>query len=225
MSLALTATLVGIALFDSLNPSLFLAQFYLIATPKPVPRLVSYIAGVLSVNFVGGLLLLGGAQALITSFLQNLGGEVLYGAQLALGLALLLYGMGFRATREVSDEPKKPRSLRPAHTFVLGMAVMLNEITTALPYFIAIERVSRAQLSVFSDLLALVLYNLVFALPLLAFLALFVVYRQRFAAQLEQLSRVVRVWTPRVIKYGSVAFGMVLAVNSAAFLFTGVALF
>lgn len=225
MSLALTASLVGIALFDSLNPSLFLAQFYLIATPRPVPRLVSYIAGVLLVNFVGGVLLLGGAQALIASFLQNRGGGVLYGAQLVLGLALLLFGLRLRTEAGVDPVVKTPRSLHPGHTFLLGMVVMLNEITTALPYFIAVERISQAQLSVPGDLFALVLYNLVFALPLVGFLALFMVYRQRFAAQLEQVSRAVRVWTPRVVKYGSVAFGAVLAVNAAVYLIVGRALF
>lgn len=225
MSLALTASLVGIALFDSLNPSLFLAQFYLIATPRPVPRLVSYIAGVLLVNFVGGVLLLGGAQAFIASFLQNLEGGVLYGAQLVLGLALLLFGLRLRTKAGADPEVKTPRSLHPGHTFLLGMVVMLNEITTALPYFIAVERISQAQLSVPGDLFALVLYNLVFALPLVGFLTLFVVYRQRFAARLQQVSRAVRVWTPRVVKYGSVAFGAVLAVNAAVYLIVGRALF
>lgn len=225
MSLALTASLVGIALFDSLNPSLFLAQFYLIATPGPVPRLVSYIAGVLLVNFVGGVLLLGGAQAFIGSFLQNLGGGVLYGAQLVLGLALLLFGLRLKPKAGADPVVKTPRSLHPGHTFLLGMVVMLNEITTALPYFFAVERISQAQLSVPGDLFALVLYNLVFALPLVGFLALFMVYRQRFAARLEQVSRAVRVWTPRVVKYGSVAFGVVLGVNAAVYLIVGRALF
>lgn len=225
MSLALITSLVGIALFDSVNPSLFLAQFYLIATPKPVPRLVSYFAGVLLVNFVGGLLFLGGAQALIANFLQHLGGHVLYGVQLVLGLALLLFGLWLKSEAGADPVVKTPRSLHPGHTFLLGMAVMLNELTTALPYFIAVERISWAQLSLPGDLFALLLYNLVFALPLVGFLLLFMVYRQRSAEQLERLSRKVRVWTPRVVKYGSVAFGAVLVVNGAAFLLAGVALF
>ncbi len=225
MTLALSAALVGIALFDSLNPSLFLAQFYLITTPKPVPRLVSYIAGVLLVNFVGGLLLLGGAQALLATFFQNLGSGVLYGVQLALGLALLAFGIGFSATPRGDAEPKKPRSLRPAHTFLLGMVVMLNEITTAFPYFFAVERISRAELSVLGDLFALLLYNVVFALPLFAFLALFVVYRERFAAQLGRVGEAVQRWTPRVVKYGSVAFGVLLAVNAGLYFVVGEGLF
>ncbi len=226
MTFSLSAALVGIALFDSLNPSLFLAQFYLITTPKPVPRLLSYIAGVMLVNFVGGLLLLSGVQVLLATFLQNLGGDVLYGAQLGLGLALIVFGARLKGAPQVEDaEPKKPRSLRPIHTFSLGMVVMLNEITTALPYFFAVERISRAELSVPGDLFALVLYNAVFALPLLGFLVLFVVYQKRFAAQLERVSRAVQLWTPRLVKYGSVAFGAVLAMNAGFYFAVGRGLF
>ncbi|HEU4324350.1 MAG TPA: hypothetical protein VFS21_14450 [Roseiflexaceae bacterium] len=58
MSLALLATIGGIALLDSLNPSLFLAQFYLLTTARPVPRILSYIGGVVAANFLGGLLFL-----------------------------------------------------------------------------------------------------------------------------------------------------------------------
>lgn len=225
MTLALSAALVGIALFDSLNPSLFLAQFYLTTTPKPVPRLVSYIAGVLLVNFVAGLLLLGGAQALLAALFQNLGGGVLYGVQLALGFALLVFGLTFSATPRGDAEPKKPRSLRSVHTFLLGMAVMLNEITTAFPYFFAVERISRAELSVLGDLFALLLYNAVFALPLFAFLGLFIVYRERFAAQLGRVGEAVQRWTPRVVKYGSVAFGALLVLNAGLYFVVGRGLF
>lgn len=213
------------ALFYSLNPSLFLAQFYLIATPKPVPRLFSYIAGVLLVNFLGGLLLLSGFQVLVATFLQNLGGGVLYSVQLALGLGLLLFGLRVKANPRTGHEPKKPRSLSLAHTFLLGMVVMLNEITTALPYFFAVERIVRAQLPVFGDLLALVLYNFVFALPLLGFLGVFFVYRKRFSSQLERITQAVQRWTPRIVKYGSVAFGAVLALNAALYFTVGRALF
>lgn len=225
MTVALSAALVGIAFFDSLNPSLFLAQFYLLTTPKPVPRLLSYIAGVLLVNFVAGLLLLGGAQAVLANFLGTLGGGVLYGAQLVLGFGLLVLGLRLRTVPAADTEPKKPRSLRPVHTFLLGMAVMLNEITTALPYFFAVERISRAALPLWGDLLALGLYNLVFALPLFGFVGLFLAYRKRFSAQLGRISEAVQRWTMRLVKYGSVAVGAVLALNAGLYFIVGKGLF
>jgi cytochrome c biogenesis protein CcdA len=224
MTAALLLSLLGIAIVDSLNPALFVAQFYLLTTPRPVPRILSYIAGVLVVNFGGGLLILGGMRQVVANILSGVSPVVLHGAQFVLGLGLVLFGLWFTA-RPAETEAKQPRSLRPLHTFALGMVVMLNEITTALPYFIAIERIAGAGLDLFGNLLALLLYNAVFALPLFAFLILLVLFRQRFAAQLGRVTRAVQVWTPRVVKYGSLALGAFLVINGAASLASGAGLF
>ena len=224
MTVALRLSLLGIAIVDSLNPALFVAQFYLLTTPRPVPRILSYIAGVLVVNFGGGLLILGGMRQVVANLLSGTSPTILHGAQFLLGLGLVLFGLWYTA-RPAESEAKQPRSLRPLHTFALGMVVMLNEITTALPYFVAIERIAQAGLDLFGNLLSLLLYNAVFALPLFAFLVLLVVFRERFAAQLEQVTRAVQTWTPRVVKYGSLAFGGFLALNGAAYLASGAGLF
>jgi cytochrome c biogenesis protein CcdA len=212
MSATLLFSLISIAIIDSLNPSLFVAQFYLITTPHPLPRILSYIAGVMLVNFGGGVLLLGGLQTLVGNFLSNVSLELVYGVQLVFGLAILWFGLWYKTTT-ASHSVKKPSSLKPMHTFGLGIVVMLNEITTALPYFVAIERIVQAQLSVSGNFLALILYNVVFSAPLLGFVVLFIVFRQRFAAQLGRISEAIQRWTPRVIKYGSMLFGAVLALN------------
>jgi cytochrome c biogenesis protein CcdA len=210
MTPALILSLTGIAFVDSLNPSLFVAQFYLLTTPKPVPRIVSYIAGVLAANFLGGVLILGGARTVITEFFNSIDPATLNLLQFGLGVVLVGFGLWYKAEPQPEAEAKKPRSLLPIHTFVLGMVVMVNELTTALPYFIAIERIAQAQLDVPASIVALVLYNLVFALPLFAFLLGFVLYRERFNTQIAAINRWVQVWTPRLIKYGSLVLGIVL---------------
>jgi len=63
MNIGLLAALVGIAVVDSLNPSLFMGQFFLLTQPRPVPRSLQYIAGILTVNGMGGLLILAGIRA------------------------------------------------------------------------------------------------------------------------------------------------------------------
>lgn len=204
----LLASIIGIAVLDSLNPSLFLAQFYLITTPRPTPRLLSYIAGILVVNFFGGLLILGGLRTLITDFFGGLSENHTLLLQLGIGLAILAFGLWYKAEAEATPgEVKKPRSLLPWHTFLLGMVVMVNELTTALPYFVAIERIAAAGLPLLLNLLALVIYNFIFSLPLLAFLGLFLLFRERFATQLTALTRFIERWIPRFIKYLSIVFG------------------
>jgi cytochrome c biogenesis protein CcdA len=224
MSAALLLAIGGIALLDSLNPSLFVAQFFLLTTPRPVPRILSYIAGVVAVNFLGGLLLIG-ARAVIVSLLAQLSPGVLYGAGLALGIGLLALGFWMPLTPQAMEPARQPRSLHPGHTFLLGAAVMINELTTALPYFVAIERLASAGVAGLEAVVVLVLYNLIFALPLFAFLGLFVAYGARFAAQTERISAAIARWAPRVIKYGSLALGAFLAADATAFFVSGDALF
>lgn len=215
MTATLVLQLIGIALLDSLNPSLFVAQFYLLTTPRPVPRILSYIAGVMLVNVAGGALILSGMRRLISTTLQQISTTSLFSIQLAIGVAILLFGLWFKATSRGGGEAKKPRSLRPIHTFVLGIVVMLNEITTALPYFIAIERITQAQLSTIGNSIALLIYNVIFSAPLFGFLALLVVLRQRLAATLDRINAAITRWTPRVVKYGSIGLGLLLAVDAA----------
>jgi cytochrome c biogenesis protein CcdA len=215
--------IIGIAIVDSLNPSLFIAQFFLLTTPQPVARILSYIAGVLVVNFGGGVLILAGARALISQFFSSLSLEAMAGLQLALGIGMVVFGLWLKTGGQV--EAKKPRSLRPIHTFALGMVVMLNEITTALPYFAAIERIAEARMATAGNLLALGVYNLVFSGPLLVFLGLFIVFRQRFAARIDSISRGVQLWSVRLIKWLSLIVGVGLALNGTAYLLAGVSLF
>lgn len=224
MSATLLLSLAGIAALDSLNPSLFIAQFYLLTTARPVPRIISYIAGIVLVNFVGGVLILGGAGTLIGGWLSSLSATTWYGGVLVVGLGLLLFGLWLPAAPAEAQSVKQPRSLRPLHTFLLGMIVMLNEITTALPYFVAIERIASAQMSVVGNILSLLLYNLIFSLPLLIFLVLFVTLRQRFVAQLDRITDGVRRWTARLFRYGSIVVGALLMLDAACYFVTGSAL-
>jgi hypothetical protein len=111
--------------------------------------------------------------------------------------------------------------LQPGQSFVLGIIVMLNEITTALPYFVAIERIAQANLNTWGNLFSLIIYNLVFSLPLLGFLILYMTLRQRFVAQIGHVNRGIQVWIPRILKYGSLGFGSVLALDAVSYFVLG----
>lgn len=225
MNIALLFAVGGIALVDSLNPSLFLAQFYLLTTTRPVPRILSYIAGVLTVNFIGGVFLFLGVQAMIANFFGTLSPLWLYGIGGVLGIGLIIFGLWMPLAGQIDEPVRQPHSLHPFHTFILGAVVMVNELTTALPYFIAIEQIASSGVSIMSGLALLIMYNLVFALPLFLFLALFLTYGARFAAQTERINAAIALWMPRVIKYGAMLLGVVLFLDAAAFFISGSALF
>jgi cytochrome c biogenesis protein CcdA len=225
MTGTLLATIVGIAALDSINPVLFVALFYLLSTPRPASRVASYIGGVLAVNFAGGLLLLAGALRLISSLLTNLSNNVLYAFGLLLGLTLIGFGLWLKVQASEGDTLRRLRSLQLVHAFLLGAAVMLNEITTALPYFAATRSIVAAQLTPLGNIAAIALYNAVFGLPLFGFLLAFLALRQRFVERLNWMSGSVQLWSLRILKYGSIGFGALLMADAAAFLGTGAPLF
>lgn len=225
MTITLALALIGIALFDSINPSLFIAQFYLLSTPRPVPRVLAYIAGILLVNFLGGALLLGGMRAVLVSLLTTLDPNVLYGVELLLGFALIGFALWMRVGTKTNAEPKIPRSMHLGHAFLLGIVVMGNELTTALPYFFALERMAQAQLALLPTIFGLLLYNGVFAIPLFAFLGIFLAARQRFADRIATINAGITYWMPRIIRYGSLIFGGLLALDAVAYFIAGEALF
>jgi len=219
MSGELFGTLIGIAAVDALNPSLFIVQLLLLATAKPALRVMTFILGILVVNFCAGLLLLAGVCAVLTDFLASLSPNVIFGAQAVLGGALLAFGLWLKpdaATHMIRSLP-----LKPGLTFVLGMGVMLDEMTTALPLVFAAERLAQARLTLPGNILALLLYQFVFSLPLLGFLAGALLFRGQFTASYERSVRAISVWVPRLSKYALLLIGVALLFNALAFFARG----
>lgn len=209
MTTTLILSLLAAALLDSFNPSLFLAQFYLLTTPRPTPRILTYIAGIVVAYFVSGWLLLNGAQAFVVNWLQTLDLRVGAVLQIGIGVLLLAFGVWYKGNHN-PEEARKPKSLRLGYTFLFGMVVIVNEVPTALPYFVAIEQLSSARLSAPLSAAMLLGYNLVFVIPLLLFLALFIALRERFTRQITALTVFIQRWTPRVLKFAAVIFGALL---------------
>lgn len=224
MTGALLASIVGIGLVDSINPSLFIAQLYLLTTERPVPRVLSYIVGGVLAYFIGGILILTGVRAIIADWLGQSSPALLYGLQLAAGLLILGFGLWLK-TESQPQEARKPRSLTLTGSFVLGIVVIGNEVTTALPYFVAIEQIAQAEMTLVQNVLVLAVYNVVFSLPLFAFLLIFMLFRKQGTVIIKRINQSIERWMPRIMKWVAIAFGAALVLNAAVFLLTGTALF
>ena len=217
MTSALTFTILGLALLDSLNPSLFITQFYLLTTNRPLPRILSYIAGVILTNFTAGMLVLAGLQPLLGRLTGQINPAVWRWIELAAGLVLIGVGLWMRQRKTPEPTVQQPRSLRPVHTFLLGIAITLQELSTAAPYLVAIERIAQAQLSIAGNLFALAAYNALYVAPLMIVVGAFLMSGTRLLKYLEGINRAITLWLPRVFKYGCLLGGVVLAVDATLF--------
>lgn len=214
MTTALFFSIIGLALLDSLNPSLFVTQFYLLTTERPLPRILSYIAGVIVINLGAGLLVLAGFQVVFAELISQISSSLWWTLELLVGIGLIVVGLWMRRKKTTSAAVQQPRSLRPIHTFLLGMAITLQEVTTAAPYLVAIERISQAELPTLNNLLMLVVYNAIYVAPLLAVVGTFLTAGTPLLHRLDGINHAINRWLPRLVTYLCLLLGSVLTIDA-----------
>lgn len=159
---------LGLAVVDSINPSALAVVLWWLARPGATPRLLAYIAGILVAYLSLGIAMMLGAGAMVRRFGDALDHPVVLTLQLAIGLALLGYGMFAPKPKPGADEQRQPRVGGLLGMMLLGMTVTVVELTTALPYFAAIALMTSAHTPVEQWLPLLLVYNLIFIAPPLA---------------------------------------------------------
>jgi cytochrome c biogenesis protein CcdA len=193
--LATGALVVTIALADSLNPSTVAPAVALAIQEHGARRAAAFTAGVGLVSLTGGLVLVAGPGEAILAAIPHPGenvkhvGEVLFGVVL-LALAGLAWGGRHRLARSLSQSDEDVRERRRSGlgaVFGLGAGIMAIELPTAFPYFAAIAAIVGTGAPVSSQLLLVVLFNLVFVAPLLAIVAVRAIAGDRATDKLARL--------------------------------------
>ena len=210
---------MAIAALDSLNPSAIALQVYLLGTPKPIPRSIALVIGIFSAYWTSGLLAVLGLDRLIQTVIVNSGFSLstplLYTIQILIGIILLVVGIMLRIPAQ-TEPVKAPTKLTLARTFLLGMSVTVLELPTALPYFAAIEQIVRANLDLLSTMSILAMYNLIFVLPPIALVVIYLFFhRQSFALSLiQRINRSIVVYSPHILRLVLLGLGFFLIADS-----------
>ena len=219
---ALLPSLIAIAAIDSLNPSAIALQVYLLGTPKPIPRSIAFVIGIFSAYWTSGLLAVLGLDRLIQTVIVNSGFSLstplFYIIQFLTGIILLIVGIVLRIPTQ-SEPAKAPKKLNLARTFLLGMSVTILELPTALPYFAAIEQIVRANLDLLSNMSILALYNLIFVLPPIALVVIYLFFhRQSFALSLlQRINRSIAIYSPHIIRFLILGLGIFFIADSLVY--------
>jgi cytochrome c biogenesis protein CcdA len=216
----LLLSLVAIAALDSLNPTAIALQIYLLSTPRPIARSISFIFGVFLAYWTSGLLVILGLRQLMMTLIANtdfsLPEPYLYTIQFLIGFALLIAGYSFK-TSTSADQKKRPKKLTMERTFLMGMAMTILEFPTALPYLVAIEQIAKAKLDLFTIMSLLGLYNLVFVLPLIMLVIIYIVFHQQSATLLRHINRSIAIWSPQILRALMLGLGTLLIIDCLAY--------
>jgi len=214
----LLISLIPLAAIDSLNPTTTALHVYLLITPNPLVRSITFILGIIAGYWTAGLLIALGFSKVIANLI-NSGGQFIYAIQFIIGIILIIVGLKLNQSFGQQRTIKHPKSLKPMSTFFLGVIAILWDIPTALPYIIAIERIVGAKISLLKLMSLLGFYNLIFVLPLIILLWIYIIMGNKSTVVLKRIDRQVAKWFPKILKVLMVCFGVLLVINSSIAIF------
>jgi Sap-like sulfolipid-1-addressing protein len=118
----LLLTLFALALLDSLNPVTIAGAVFLLLTPRPVPRTLSFVAGAGLAYFAGGVLLYLGLGAVFVRVLDYLSGPWVHALLVVLGAVMVAAGIWMQRRKPKEGFGRTFKNLQPAATFLSGPA-------------------------------------------------------------------------------------------------------
>jgi cytochrome c biogenesis protein CcdA len=172
----LLITIVAIAMVDALNLSTIVSCAFLLNTPHPVRRTISYIAGVFMTYYlIGAALLIGFGDRINRVVDRAQSNSVQNSVKLVVAFALVAMAIHhwIRRTRARSRSQKPLRSLNsthPATAFTFGVTMTVIDLTTAIPYVAALGSIASTRLHRVAELGLLLVYNVIYLIPAIALL-------------------------------------------------------
>ncbi len=169
--LGLLILVVSIAIGDSLNPSTVAPALYLATTEHPRRQVGGFIVGVFTVNLLAGLFIMIGPGQWLLALIPRPSAAAKHITELIAGTIILALAAGLWLGRRSFARSKLPSvETKGGSSLALGAGIGAVELPTALPYFAAIAAITASGFSVSVRVGTLVIYNVVFILPLVAIL-------------------------------------------------------
>ncbi len=199
--IALALAVVAIAVPDSLNPSLIVAAVYLALGTHALRRTIEFTIAAFVVTLAGGLAIALGLGDLIRSLLPKPSHTVKWDVITAVGVLVMCGGAVIWWRRDaLAAAPESPRKPTQGGSAVLmGAGIAGVELLTAFPYFAAIAIVLGSSVSAAGKASLLVLYNLIYVLPLIAITVVRAIMGERGAELLVSVSDWIQTHWPTIV--------------------------
>lgn len=177
----LAITVVAIALPDCINRTLIGGELFVGTGQHPRRRTAAFTLAALTVTFLVGLALVLGLGDLILSLLPKPGATVKYALITTAGLVLSAGGIlvWMRRRALANAQPAEDHGRSHGSAGLIGAGIGGLELLTAFPYFAAIALIVGSGVSDAGQLFLLLLYCVVYGLPLIAIAVVFAVMGER----------------------------------------------
>jgi cytochrome c biogenesis protein CcdA len=210
--------LIPLLIVDVLNPVLFALLIVAIGSNRPLVISSAFLAGHTAAYFVSGV----GIAVALEQIKDRLDNPlpIDFVIQLVIGILCLWAALVARGGQSASQSGPEGE-LTPLGCFGYGAIINFVGVPFALPYFAAVDQIVKANLSLETSLLALVLYNAAYALPFLLVPLLIVTVGDRVKPALETFNRFLSSAFDLVMPLLLLLLGLVLAADALTYFFRG----
>ena len=214
--------LLPILLSDVLNPVLFTFMVYAAGSKRPVAASSAMLLGHTVAYIISGVVLVYGIEQLSTRLANPR--TIDFVIEFVVALALL-----WLVLRTRKDKGKRPDEQTPELTvpkaFIFGALVNLIGIPFAIPYFAAIDQLLKSGLDTTGMIIALVLYNLAYALPFLLIPLLTAIMGDRSKPILAKVNGMMEKASDIIMPLLLLVIGLALLLDSVWFFVRGESFF
>jgi len=205
------AYLAGVALLDTLSPTIVGVTLYLVLTDnkKLITRLSAYLFTVTILYFSLGIILMLGLNYIIEAL------STIFQSRWILFItsAILLVGSYFIPKNKKSNIPK-PKTQSIFAIIAIGIATFLIEAGTALPYFAATGILSNIDIPITQKLPIIAAYNLVMILPGIMIFIGYKLFQKKLNSTFVKLQEKISNSTNSVLSWSMSIVGVILILYS-----------
>ena len=176
MNMEILLTIVGLAVLDTLSPTIIGVTLYLLVTEKKrLIRLLSvYLITIAILYFFLGISLMFGITLSFDFFKELFKHQMLSWAIFLIGMIMFI--VSFYMPKKKATIPSVPSKKTTITMFMLGFTTFLIEGGTALPYFTAIGLMGTSSLTLLERTSILGVYNIIMVLPSIILLVMYTLF-------------------------------------------------
>lgn len=210
--------LIPLLVVDVLNPVLFALLVVATGTGRPIANSSALLAGHTIAYLISGVIIAVGLEQISHRLNNPL--PIDFVIELLLGLLCVWAALASRDGK-ASEEKNPEGELTPAYCFGYGAVVNFIGVPFALPYFAVVSQLLKADLSVESSVLVLVLYNAAYALPFALVPMAVALVGDSSKPILAKISNVLVGLVDRFMPILMLLLGLALAADALAYLIMG----
>lgn len=216
LSLSIIISIAALACVDSINPVELLAGIFLFTAKKPISRFLPYAIGIFFFHLLLGFVFYYTFHYILDLKIFD---SPIFDRSIELIGGILLVAFGFIMKKYNKSKAESILNPKPLYTFLMGIGITASAIPTSAAYFSALGIVANNKLNFDGLSFLMLIYNIIFVLPLFILLIIYILSRKNSQKIFESVRNFITQRLNAILKVVFVLAGLVLITDFIFYLF------